>query len=406
MEIREVNMKKIIIDHTEDITKTALLHDGKLIELVVDGQNEMSIAGNIYAGIVEAILPSQFAFIDIGLEKNAFLHLNDNRETNLYGGNQKKLLIKRGQTLLVQVLKDPAKSKGAYVTSRLSFAGRFVVIEKSGGAAEIGVSSKITNEAERERLKDIFRRESREGYAVVVRTDAAGRREEELLAEHALLMDKLEKSENEWRCVRAPALVFSEDNVLRKTLSDFFKEETDEVVVNDKEVYESLKLEFAGFFDGAGERFSYYGDSLPVFSKYSVDAQIEKAMRKKVWLDSGAFIVIEQTEACVVIDVNSGKYSGAKGHEQTALEVNSEAAIEVAYQLRLRNLGGIIIVDFIDMKLAGNIDALTKVLREETQKDRLAVNVVGMTELGLMQLTRKKVRRPLADILSQNDSLT
>lgn len=388
-------MKKIIIDHTASITKTALLHDGRLVELIIDDRDEMSMVGNIYAGIVKAILPSQFAFIDIGMEKNAFLYLNDSREANLYGGEKKALQVKQGQALLVQVLKDPFGTKGAYVTSRLSCAGQFLVVEKSTGASEIGISKKITDEDERERLKDIFRQNGRDGYAVIVRTSAADKQAEELLEEYDLLVDRLKKSENEWSCLRAPSLAFAESNVLKKTLLHFFKDEIDEVVINDGRACESLRTELMDFFEGAGDRFKHYSDSLPIFSYYSIDSQIEKAMQQRVWLKSGAFIVIEQTEACVVIDVNSGKFSGAKGHEQTALEVNLEAAAEIAFQLRLRNLGGIIIVDFIDMKIKENIDILTKTLEDETKKDRIAVNVIGMTELGLMQLTRKKIRKPL-----------
>lgn len=389
-------MKKIIIDHTDNITKTALLYDSKLVEVLIDDRNEMSIVGNIYAGIVKTILSSQFAFIDIGLEKNAFLYLDDSRETDLYSNDGKKtLLLKQGQTLLVQVLKDPFGTKGAYVTSRLSFPGQFLIVEKSAGMAEIGISKKITNELERERLKEIFRQDGQDGYAVIVRTSSMGKPKAELLAEYDLLLDRIKKSENEWQCLRAPSLAFKESNMLKKTLLNFFKDEIDEVVINNKPAYESLKTELAGFFDGSENRFKYYSDTLPIFSYYLIDSQIEKAMQSKVWLKSGAFIVIEQTEACVVIDVNSGKYAGAKGHEQTVLKVNLEAAVEIAYQLRLRNLGGIIIVDFIDMKDTENINILTKTLETETKKDRITVNVIGMTELGLMQLTRKKVRKPL-----------
>ena len=391
-------MHRILADkHPETgIVRTALLHDGRLVELLFSGAKN-AVAGNIYAGLVEAVLPSRFAFINIGLDKNAFLYLDDRREQGF--------ACKPGQTVLVQALKDPSGDKGAYLTSRLDFKGRFAALSKAvGNRPAVGVSKKIEDAAERKRLQTMALAHLPEGLELVLRTNAAGCSEEELAAEIARLAALCHKAENEWTHVKAPALLHSD--AVAADVSELFTRDADEMLVEGEALYKELASAAAGFFPGAAERVRLYEHEIPLFRAEGVEIQIEKALQKRVWLKSGGFLVIEQTEACAVIDVNTGKFAGKKNHEQMVLKVNLEAAAEIARQLRLRNLGGIIIVDFIDMKEPESVQTLTAHLAAAVKKDRLATAVVGMTELGLMQLTRKKTRRPLAAEISGHNGGT
>jgi len=384
--------KQIIVDHGKRLTRTALLENGKLVEVIIDDEREESLVGNIYAGLVKSILPSQFAFIDVGLEKNAFIYLSDNREAGLYENG--KLTIKMGQTLLVQVLKDPAGTKGAYVTSRLSFAGRYMVVTKvlADSVASIGISKKIEEADERARLKSVFKNLD-SGVEIIVRTNAENVEEDTLLHEYKILFDNFDKLK-EWQNILPPALLHKESVGLRKAVLDLLCEGVGEIIVNTGEAYEQVN-ECISDVSGECKTIELYGGEIPIFDMYAIERQLEKATNKRVWLKSGGFLVIERTEACIVIDVNSGKFSGRKNHEETMMQVNLEAADAIAEQLRLRNLSGIIIIDFIDLKDPHNTKLLIDRLAAETKKDRLSVNVVGMTELGLMQLTRKKIRKPL-----------
>ena len=388
-------MRRIIVDKNPEtgITRTALLQDARLVEILFAGA-ENAVAGNIYAGLVETILPSRFAFIDIGLEKSAFLDLDDKREAGLYRDGA--LQIKPGQTVLVQALKDPAGEKGAYVTSHLGFRGRFGVLSKIlGQHPQIGVSRKIESAEERKRLQKIAKAHLPDNAEIVIRTNAQGCAEDEFAAELAQLGALYQKAENEWRHIKAPALVHSVGAAAAE-VSELFGKSVDEILVEGDELHAEIAEAAAFFFAGAEQRVRQYDEDIALFRAYGIDAQIEKALHKKVWLKSGGFLVIEQTEACAVIDVNTGKFAGKKNHEQSVLQVNLEAAAEIARQIRLRNLGGIIIVDFIDMKDAKNANKLIDALTEAVKPDRMATNVVGMTELGLMQMTRKKSRKPLA----------
>jgi len=393
-------MNRILVDRNphNNVTRTALMHGARLVEVLFSGA-EASVAGNIYAGLVDSILPSRFAFVNIGLEKNAFLYIDDSREADLFKDENGKpvLQIKPGQTILVQALKDPSGEKGAYVTGRLGFKGRFVVLSKlTNRRPGIGISKKIEDAGERKRLKRIVAAHLPEGTEAVVRTNAAGCAEAELAAEIRRLSILCQRAETEWQFVKAPALLQAFGAAAASDVSELFDKTVDEIVINDTSLFTEIADAAAGFFAGAEARVKPYDADIPLFSAYGAETQIEKALQKRVWLKSGGFLVIEQTEACAVIDVNTGKYAGKKDHEQSVLTVNLEAAAEIARQLRLRNLGGIIIVDFIDMKQPESVQRLTAALSSQIKLDRVAAKVVGMTELGLMQMTRKKIRKPLA----------
>ena len=387
---------RILVDKNHDtgITRTALLCNTRLVEVLFAGAED-SVVGNIYAGMVENVLPSRFAFVNIGLEKSAFLYLDDIRETGADKANP--LTLKPGQTVLVQVLRDPTGEKGAYVTTHLGFKGRFGILSKATDARPtIGVSRKIEDSAERKRLQKIVAAHLPQGMEIVIRTNAAGCAEETLAAEIARLSALCRKADTEWSHVKAPALLQSQGAAAASDVSDLFDMRVSEILAADESLCSEITDAAANFFNGAETRVKLYQEEIPLFHAYGVETQIEKALHKKVWLKSGGFLYIEQTEACAVIDVNTGKFTGKKNHEQSMLQVNLEAAAEIARQIRLRNLSGIIIVDFIDMKQAESIQRLTDALTGAVKGDRMATSVIGMTELNLMQMTRKKARKPLA----------
>lgn len=396
-------MNKIIIDCREDMVRTAVMEDKKLVELIIDKKENESLIGNIYAGIVKNILPNQFAFIDIGEEKNGFLFLNDKKESLLYSKENKKLIIKNGDSLLVQVVKDETGQKGPYVTTQVSFSGRLCVLIKSEPEViGIAVSKKITDENERKRLKLAASEVLPKGYELIIRTNCEGRQAEEIQSEMYQLLEKSQKIFNRWEYLKSPCIVDKQENFTIKNLKDLFNEDTEEVIINSEIEFEKIKNAVRDYFEGAENRVKFYGDgSKPIFRQYLIETQIDRILCKKVWLKSGGFIIIEQTEACVVIDVNSGKFSGKKNHEQSSLKLNIEACEEIVRQMRLRNLCGIIIVDFIDMEYEESKNELIKAFSNELKKDRISTNLVGITNLGLMEVTRKKMREPLINILKQ-----
>ena len=375
-------MRKIYVNHQrEGGYLTALAENGKLVELIRDGADKnASVSGNIYAGIVKKI-NAGFIFLDVGLDCQAFLDTRDHKERGLFCDD--KLMVKQGDTLTVQVLRDGAGGKGPLATSNISYAGSFVVLSKSLGHDKISVSRKISDETEIVRLKAIGEKLVPAGFSAIMRSAAQNRHEDEIMDEIHTVVEKFAAHTN-WQHIKGPATLLAEPPII-KTLREVADDSIDEIVVDDAATYEILS-------DCYGPKMRLYSEEEPFFSRFFLKTQIDKLRDKRVWLNSGAFIVIEQTEACVVIDVNSGKITAKKGN--TALKVNMEAAKEIAYQLRLRNLSGIIIVDFIAMKSANDAHSLTEFLRTEIGKDRIPAVVVGMTALGLMEITRKRVRPP------------
>jgi ribonuclease G len=375
-------VKRIIIEKN-GVTKTALTDGGTLVELLTDDPEAASVIGNIYAGIVLNVTRSGFVFIDIGLKRSAFLYLNDPRERGIK--------LKNGQHTAVQVLKDPAGDKGAYVTTRLSLAGRCAVAERARDRGTVSVSRKIRSDEAREALKKLAAGFP-PGFSAVIRTDAETAAPEEITGEFLKLTRKLEEIEAAWRHALPPSLVYGVGSRAVKTFFELYRKEVEEIVSNDPGVL----AEIGAALEGAPPPLPklVLAETPPggLFAEFGLSAQAGRLNNRKVWLNSGAFIVIDKTEACAVIDVNSGKCAGKNGHEQTALAVNIEAAREIARQVRLRGLSGIIIVDFIDMESPQSAETLVAELKARTAQDRVPVSVVGMTELGLMQMTRKKTR--------------
>ena len=385
----------IVIDCSHDTYRTAVVENGALVELLVDNKSDKSLVGDIYLGEIKNILPSQFAFVNIGHEKNAFLFLSDAKE-RVSSGRPK---YRKNTPLLVQVTKDPTGGKGAYVTTQISLAGRYCVLSVSpGGNGFNAVSRKTADPREIDRLKSIAREKVDRRFGVIFRTNAQGVPSADIEAEINRHLEKFGELFSRAEYTRPPSLLYSERSPLFKNMIDLFNDRTKKILINDRAAYEQLKSFVSGFFAGAAERIEYTPEK-PVFDVYGIEEQIARALSRKVWLKCGGFLIFDRTEAMTVVDVNSGKFLGSGGHQNSMMTVNLEAAAEIARQLRLRNLSGIILVDFIDVKDDENKQALMDVLTRETAKDRISVNVVGLTNLGLAEITRKKGREPLDNIM-------
>ena len=387
-------MKRILVDSRDFGTRIGIVEDGLLMELVYEPKNSMPIVGNIYAGKIMNVLPGmQAAFVDIGREKNAFLYYGNNKDDN---GNVIK--PKAGNDVIVQVEKAEIGSKGSVLTKKISFPGKFLVIIPNDN--KIGISKKITDSEERQRIKDIVRGLLPEGFGSIIRPDGEGKSYEVYKKEIDRLVSISEGVLKKAEYIKAPAMLYTDVNGAEKAVRDYFHEDIDEIVVNSSEDYNTL-LELCDEFNTSADKIKLHSDGTELFGSYYVESQAKAAFNRQVWLKSGGFIIIEQTEACVVIDVNTGKYTGRADLQKTILKTNMEAALEIAHQLRLRNLNGMIIIDFIDMKSESDRRLVQKTLEEAVSKDRLQTIVVGMTELGLMQLTRKKKRQSIMQLMTK-----
>jgi len=375
-------MKRMLIDSYEGNTRAALVSDGRLIDLIVDKKDGRSITGNVYLGTVKTILPSQFAFVDIGQPKNGFLNAAD-------CGLSPHLRM--GQNVLVQVRKDPSGDKGASLSRQLDLTGRFVVLIERG-YGQIGVSHKITDNKERERLRSLVADHIPAGFGIILRTCCEHKDGGEILADLDEQMNIYREITGKGVFRKPPALLYHENSLIH----DFVNEDVEEIVVGAPAMLPYTVQEAAKYLPGA--RVKPHTGTSPLFT-CEIERQIDRALDRKIWLDCGGFLIIEQTEACAIIDVNTGKYPGQKSHRESILKTNMEAAAEAAAQIRLRNLSGMIIIDFINMTNRQDTRKLFAFFSKEAGKDRIKTNIVGMTELGLMQLTRRKTRESLGRIL-------
>lgn len=367
--------RRIYVDCYSQYYRAALTENGKLVELILQDKEEKINVGDIYVGRIDKILPSNIAFINIGDAKPVFLQINDKAQAHNVKG------IKCNQEIVVQIIKEAFDEKCAVCTTNISRAGKYCVVVRDNG--EIGVSKKITDESTRERLKAIAEKNAIQGYSVVMRTNCVNVDESIIEAEIKELTNELSEIENKGKYNKAPAVLYKEVNPLNKVIRDLAGENCT-IIINDKEEFKKLNVSF--------QNVEIYGGDIPLFLNFSIESQIEKLFHRKIWLNSGGYIIIDETEAMTVIDVNSGKSINVKEN----IKINIEAACEIARQLRLRNLNGMIIIDFINMKNKGDNDKLYTILKNELLKDRIKTNIVGMTELGLMQLTRQKSRKPLS----------
>lgn len=417
--------REILINAAARETRVAILEDDRLVELLVDRPDNRRMIGDIYLGKVEAVLPGiQAAFVNIGTEKSAFLHASDvleddsdedadpedkadaddPRDIDSSGvgssngdRSRRKVppiqdIIKRGQDIIVQVTKEPISTKGSRVTAQISLAGRFLVYIPD--SSRVGVSRKIGASAERQRLKAQVRSFLPEkSGGVIVRTVSEDVTPDMLRRELESLMAQWKRIKKKTRFVRAPALLHRETGLTRGLVRDLFSAKVDSLTVDSKQVFNEITEYLSDIAPDLIPRVKLYEERLPLFDKFEIEEEIHDIFKRRCDLKSGGYLIIEPTEALVSIDVNSGRYTGKKDPEQTVLRTNMEAAAEIARQLRLRDVGGIIVCDFIDMELKQNRERMIQELRNHLSRDRARTKAFAVSDLGLVEMTRQRVRQ-------------
>ncbi|GAA2245687.1 hypothetical protein GCM10010401_18910 [Rarobacter faecitabidus] len=404
---RESVDRSMIVRERAGRTQIAVLEDGVLVEHYVSQQSQASMAGNVYLGRVQNVLPSmEAAFVDIGKGRNAVLYAGEVNwdAAGIADGQPRRIeqALKSGDTVVVQVTKDPIGHKGARLTSQITLAGRYLVFVPGGGMT--GISRKLP-EPERVRLKKILRAVVPDGAGVIVRTAAEGASEEELTADIARLQTQWENIEKKSKNASAPSLLQGEPDMAIRVVRDIFNDDFKELVVSGNGVYQELHSYLHELAPDLESKMTKWTSQTDVFASHRIDEQLAKGMDRKVWLPSGGSLVIDRTEAMTVIDVNTGKFTGTGGTlEETVTRNNLEAAEEIVRQLRLRDIGGIVVVDFIDMVLESNRDLVLRRLVECLGRDRTRHQVAEVTSLGLVQMTRKRVGQGLVEAFSETCS--
>ncbi|MCL2017145.1 MAG: ribonuclease E/G [Defluviitaleaceae bacterium] len=398
--------KKLLIDSCENSVRMACLTDNKLTEIFIDIKNDIktdtkndtktdtktsitvdetsqkSIVGNVILGTVKRILPSRFAFIDIGSEKNAFMNLEEHHRLNL------------GEKIIVQVTKDATgtamTAKGAKVQSTIRLKGRFVILQPSQDCT-VGVSKKIADATERKRLRKLAQKLLPVGFACVLRTQSTTATYQDIQAEFAALQTLHTSIVQQAQTAAAPKLLHKEEFIY----SDLLTDELQQIIVNNAAEYSALLAKMPQY----APKIKLWNAETSLFATYGIEHQITQALNRNIWLDSGGFVTFDPVEACVVIDVNTGKYSGKGGYRETALKINLEAAETIASQIALRNLSGIIIVDFVDMPSKTDQQKLLETFKTALNQLRIPPTAVSMTDFGLVQVARRKQREPLYKLL-------
>ncbi|WP_322747282.1 MULTISPECIES: Rne/Rng family ribonuclease [unclassified Frankia] len=400
---REAVERRMVVRNAGDRTQIAVLEDGVLVEHFVTRASSWSYAGNVYLGRVQNVLASmEAAFVDVGKGRNAVLYAGEvNYDASGLDGRPRKIeqVLKSGQSIVVQVSKDPMGHKGARLTSQVSLPGRYLVYVPDGQNA--GISRKLPD-TERARLKTILKKITPENGGVIVRTAAEGASEQELALDVARLSAQWEDIRRKAGKATAPALLYGEPDLVIRVIRDIFNEDFAELVVQGVEEATMIEDYVDMVAPDLRERVRRHADTVDVFDEYRVDEQLAKALDRKVWLPSGGSLVIDRTEAMTVIDVNTGKFTGKGGNlEETVTKNNLEAAEEIVRQLRLRDIGGIIVIDFIDMVLESNRELVLRRLTECLGRDRTRHQVAEVTSLGLVQMTRKRVGQGLLEAYSE-----
>ena len=402
-------VKDVLLDVGIGEIRLAILENSELAEFYVEKHEGESIVGNVYRGRVERVLSGmQSAFIDIGLSKNAFLYVKDVIPVKYddYGEIMSpdegmphiSELLTAGQEITVQVTKEMTGNKGPRLTTRITIPGSFSVLLPESSV--VGISKRIEDYNERKRLHELGLTYKPEHTGIIIRTAAEN-------VEAELLKDDIHSLENIWNDIKkreekgaVPRCLYSEPGFVMHAVREYLSPELNRFVVNDRDTYESVMAQLDANSPGLKMKVEYFSKSYDLFEYYQVETAINEALSRKVWLKSGAYLIFDRTEALTVIDVNSGKCVGKTNLEETALKINTEAAKKIARQIRLRDISGIIITDFIDMQVKEHRDSLVNTLREAVHIDRTQTVVVGMTSLGLVEMTRKKVRLPLANSLT------
>ena len=416
---------EIIVNVTGKETRVALIENSQLAELHIDRGRERGTVGNVYKGKVVRVLPGmQAAFVDIGLERAAFLYVGDifpeflelhkdatpttpdetvveeiPRAQPRAGQPAIQDLLKEGQEIVVQVAKDPIGTKGARLTTHITLPGRYIVYMPT--VEHVGISRRIEKDKERRRLREFVERHRPKGAGFIVRTVCASQPEEILQQDMDYLLRTWEKIKAAAAAKKPPSLLHQDYNLVIRFLRDGLTEQIDRVILDDRAAFDEVQTFMSDFMPNFKDRVHLYRGKEPVFDVYGVETEIMRSLGRKVWLKSGGYLIIDQTEALTAIDVNSGKFVGNTSLEDTTTKINLEAAKEIVYQLRLRNIGGIIIIDFIDMDKESNRDKVYKALEEEVKRDKARTNVLKISELGLVEMTRKRVQEDLTRFITE-----
>ncbi|MEG0934899.1 MAG: Rne/Rng family ribonuclease [Clostridia bacterium] len=402
--------KELLMESFLGQTRLALLEDGDLCELYIERAGQEKLVGNIYMGRVVNVLPGmQAAFVDIGAEKNGFLYAGDIQlDIRSLGPDGQALneqlkemsikkLIRAGQQVLVQVVKEPGGSKGPRLSGNITLPGRLVVLLPTVGY--VGVSRRIESEQERLRLRTLSEALRPEGMGLIVRTAAEGADEETLKTDIAYLTRLWEAIHLTGDHSTAPALLHCDLSLINRSVRDMLLPDVKRLLVDGKDAHEVARKNAAMLRKSLAEKVELYTGDLPLFDLKRVNTQMERGLSRRVWLDSGGYLVIDYAEALTVIDVNTGKFVGKHSLSDTVFKINCEAVVEIVRQLRLRDIGGIIVIDFIDMDEIAQRETLLQLLKKELKRDRTKTNLVGLTGLGLVEMTRKKVHQPMHRIL-------
>ena len=407
--------REIVINATKHESRIAVLDEGQVVELFLERERQRTIVGNIYKGRVTKVLPGmQSAFVDIGIDRDAFLYVSDvadEVETLAEGEEEEVLdfhprngasisdLLREGQEVVVQVTKDTIAGKGARITTHITLPGRFLVYMPS--VNHIGVSRRIESPEERDRLKAMLESIRSDGGGLIARTASEGRSEEELRADMNYLRTLSDQVKRRAEKASPPSLVHHDLDLVLRTIRDVLSPEFKTVWVDSVEQYERI-VEFVDQMQPTlVSKVRLYRREAPIFEEFNIESEIERALKSKVWLKSGGYIVINQTEALVAIDVNTGKFVGKKNLEETVFRTNLEAVKEIVRQIRLRDLGGIIVLDIIDMEDPENRSKVFAALEAEIRKDRSKTRILQISEFGLVEMTRKRVRQSLERSLTQ-----
>jgi ribonuclease G len=410
--------KEIIINADPNETRIAVVEDGDLVELLTERPEERRVVGDVYKGRATAVLPGiQAAFVEIGLPKSAFLHMSDMMESmpdvEMFDTGDGPAhpakprddlkiedLLQKGQEILVQIIKEPIGTKGPKVSARISLPGRFLVLMP--GLDHVGVSRKIADRDERQRLRKILVELKPKGVGLICRTVGEGQGEKEFQQDVRYLSDLWTQIEQASATNPAPALLHREMDLTTGLIRDLFTEDIDRVVIDSEDAYKQILAYLRAFSPDLKNRVKLYKGEGPIFDEHGIEAEIVKTLERKVWLKKGGYIVIDHSEALVAIDVNTGRFTGKKSPEDTILKTNLEAAKEIARQLRLRDLGGIVVVDFIDMELETSKRQVLETLRSALRTDRARTKVYPVSELGLVEMTRQRERPSLLHYYSDN----
>jgi ribonuclease G len=416
--------QEIFVNSTPQESRIAIVEDGLLADFLIERKEEMGIAGNVYKGKVARVLPGmQAAFIEIGMEKAGFLHASDFYEVpddvqiiseagegedleleeapKLRQSPNRRLPLEkrlsRGEDILVQVAKDPLGTKGARVTSHISLPGRYMVFMP--GNNHIGISRRIESEEERKRLKEIAQSMGTQHGGFILRTACEGRSKREIQRDLAFLARLWKGIQKKAAGAAAPSLIHQDLDLITRTIRDFFTTETEQVVVDSTKDHKRIADFVRHFMPRLKSKIVLYEEKEPLFDRQGIEEKITKALERRVWLRSGGYIIIERTEALTAVDVNTGRFVGKRNQEETIFKTNLEAVQEVVRQLRLRNVGGIIIIDFIDMEKEANRKKVYDSLKEALKKDKARTNILKISELGLVEMTRQRTRESLENQL-------